>query len=149
MSLPAIREACAAILRAMPPVSVNGTTIGLNQALAYQPQLPPEIVPCAWLGYDTFEVEMGSLEVWTHTVPLTVAVHEAGSAEIEWLTVEQFMLAVMAQIRRHQGMNETCVVFNVTGGEQGEITFQGKSYRGFTLTTAIVEKLEVANEIAS
>jgi hypothetical protein len=149
MSLPAIREACAQVLRAMPPVSVNGTTIGLNQALAYQPQLPPEIVPCAWLGLDVWTTEMGSLEVLVHAVPLTVAVHEAGSAEIEWLTIETFAEAVMAEIRSHQSMSNTCVVFNVTGGEQGEITFQGKSYRGFTLTTAIVEKFEVANEIAS
>jgi hypothetical protein len=149
MSLPAIRAACAAILKAMPPVAVNGTTIGMNQALAYQPQIPPEIVPCAWLGRDTFEIEMGALEVWTHNVPVTVAVHEAGSSEMEWLTVEAFMLAVMVQIRAHQGMNDTCVVFNVTGGEEGQIVLQGKTYHGFTLTTAIVEKFEVANQIAS
>ena len=153
MSLPAIRAALADILFATPPVDVvtpNGTVaIGINQALPFTPELPPEIVPCAWLGDAIFAIDMGSLEVWTHALPITVAVHEAGSAEMERGTVEAFLEAVMAQIRANQSLNGTAAVCVVIGGTEGEIRVRGKPYRGFTLDTQIVEKFEVASQIAS
>jgi len=148
MSLPAIRLALADILAQTPPVTVTShnadVTIGMNQSLPYQPDQPPEVVPCAWLGYATWETSMGSLEVTTWSLPITVAVYEAGSAEMELASVEAFLEAVMAQLRTHQSLNFTADVANVLGGEEGEILFRGKAYRGFTLTTAITVKTEVA-----
>jgi len=153
MSLPAIRLALADILFATPAVTVKShnadVTIGLNQSLPYQPDLPPEVVPCAWLGYATWETEMGSLEVTTFTVPITIAMYEAGSAEMELSTAEAFLDAVMAQLRANQSLNFTADVANVLSGEEGEILFRGKAYRGFTLTSAITVKSEVAAVIRS
>lgn len=149
MSLPAIRDELAAILFATPPVGVNGATIALNQSLAYQPQLPPEVVPCAWLGDSTGDVEMSGFEIWTHRLPITVAVSEAGSAEMERSTIEAFLLAVVAHLRGHIQLNQTCMACSVTAYEEGIITFQSKPYRGFTLTAEIVEKFEASTQYHS
>ena len=149
MNLPAIRDAFTAILAATPPVSVNGTTIGVNQALAYQPQMPPEVVPCVWLGDSVGDGEMSGFEIWTHTLPVTVAVHEAGSAEMERSIVEAFQEAITAQLRGHIQLNQTCMACYFTHYEQGLITFQSKTYRGITFTAQIVEKLEAVNQYHS
>lgn len=146
MSLPEIRQALAAIFLATPPVSVNGTTVGLKQSLAYQPQEPPEIVPCAYLGNAAGLIGMSHFEIWQYDLPLHVVVSEAGAGEMERLTVETFLLALVKQLRGHASANNTAAVVSASAFDEEPITIQNKPYRGFTLTLSVEEKYEAASD---
>jgi hypothetical protein len=150
MPLPELRDRLTQVLMATPPVPVDyGTTpseLTLRIVYPYQPKQPPEIVPAAWLGDSTATIEQAGLEIWTHTLPITVAVHDAGVAEMERAAVEAFLYAIVAQLRRHVALTDNDVFLAVTAYEEGVIAFQGKTYRGFTFTAELTEKFEVAAE---
>lgn len=146
MSLPEIREALAAIFLATPPITVKGETVELKQSLAYQPQQPPEIVPCAYLGNASGLIGMSRFELWQYDLPLHVVVSEAGSGEMERLTVETFLLALVKQLRGNASAHDTAAVVAATAFDEEPITLENKPYRAFTITLSVEEKFEAAND---
>jgi hypothetical protein len=150
MPLPELRDRLAEVLMQTPAVAVDYGTepaeLSLRIVFPYQPKQPPEIVPAAWLGDSTGTIAQAGLEIWVHTLPITVAVHDAGVAEMERAAVEAFLAAIVAQLRRHVTLTSNDVFLAVTAYEEGVIAFQGKTYRGFTLTAELTEKFEVAND---
>lgn len=130
MGIGAIRAAARAAL-------VTGT--GLGEVLAR----PPDNVgalPSAWFGDATATVQMGSLEVWTWRLPLTVAVARKGVYAMESEAVEALLDGIMAKVRSNFTLGGTTFGWNIVEFREGVVQVGGVDLVGFTLTATVKEK---------
>lgn len=112
---------------------------GINQILDRPPEQVPQVMT-AWLGTAEGEIVMGASEMWTHHIPLTVAVGRRGYLEDELAVTEATMRDVMAAIRANLSLDGACNVCNVTGYRQGYISYGQESLVGVTFDLSIREK---------
>ena len=130
MGIAGIRSGIKAVLDATP---------GINEALAYPPD-SVSAVPAAWVGDARATVQMGQLEVWTWTLPVTVVVARKAVYAMEQTATDALLDDVMTEIRSNFTLNGTTYGLNVTEMRQGTVTVGGTECVGFTLTLVVKEK---------
>lgn len=131
-NLTGIRTALATALRA------GGT--GITSILTATPEKAP-VALSAWLGDADSEVVMGASEMWTHHVPLTVAVNRRGMIADELAATEAKIDDVMTVIRANYTLGGLCNGVSVVRVRQGPIAFNADVMMfGFTMELSIREK---------
>lgn len=79
-------------------VAVVGGAAGIKGVLPYAPDAV-DSGPVAWLGDAVAEVTMGQAELWSWTLPLTVAVPRNARYGDEQVVLEGVIAAVMDRVR--------------------------------------------------
>ncbi len=112
---------------------------GINEVLAR----PPEsvgAVPVAWLGDATAEVTMGQSEVWSWTLPLTVAVARKANYAMEQEATEGLIAALMAQVRTNYTLAGTTFGLALVRFQEGIVRVGDTELVGFTMVFRVKEK---------
>lgn len=130
MSADTIRTSLAAVL---------STVTGIGDVLAY----PPDSIgalPAAYIADIRADVAMGSLEVWTYSVPLVVMTARKYSYRDERASLGAIRDAIMTAVRSNFTLSGTTYGIGVVGYEEGTITVGNDPYVAFTLTFSVKEK---------
>lgn len=112
---------------------------GINEVLARPPDAV-NVVPCAWFGDAQAGVQMGALEVWTWTLPLTVVVARKSIYAMEMEATEALLAGIMTAIRSNFTLANTTYGLNLTSLREGQVLVGGVEYVGFTMVFSIKEK---------
>ena len=130
MGISQIRTAARAVIDGVP---------GIGEALARPPDAV-NVVPCAWFGDAQATVEMGALEVWTWTLPLTVVVARKAVYAMEQEATEALVAGIMTAVRANFTLANTTYGLNLTALREGQVLVGGTEYVGFTMVFSIKEK---------
>ena len=125
--------------------SVIDGVAGINEVLARPPDAV-NVVPCAWFGDAQASVQMGALEVWTWSLPLTVVVARKSVYAMEMEATEALVAGIMTAVRSNFTLANTTYGLNLTGLREGQVTVAGVEYVGFTMQFSIKEKTATSLE---
>jgi len=133
MNIAQIRTDLAAVIDAVD---------GIAEVSAYPPDAV-NVLPAAWLGDAQADVTMSSLEVWTWSVPVTVAVARIGLYPEERKQVESLISAIMSRVRASFTLGGTTFGLALQSVREGVVTVADVQYVAFTLVFSIKQKLNV------
>lgn len=95
--------------------------------------------PFAWLGDSFGPVTMGAREIWTYTLPLTVAVARKADYDSEQSAVEGFVEAIMQAIALNYTLGNTTMGLSVAEFREGVVKLGDEQFVGFTLVLKVKE----------
>ena len=122
--------------------AVFDAVTGIAEVHAYPPDAV-NVLPAAWIGDAQAAITMSSVETWTWSVPVTVAVSRIGLYPEERKATESLISAIMSQVRSSFTLGGTTFGLALQSAREGVVTVADVQYVAFTLVFSVKQKLNV------
>lgn len=127
-------------------IAVVAAISGIREVTESAPEQPPAIVPAAWLGDGSVVIASGTAQMWTWSIPLTVAVVRKGVLSDERAVSAAYIKPVVDAFSSNLSLGGACIDCHVTEIRLGPIGWAGQeaTHYGFTATLLAKEKFNVS-----